>query len=259
MRDRASSVVRGDPAPVTSGHGSAAGARADGIRRVRGVAAAAGVVILVLAATTRSSAESSRAISRVPDIVSTGIRTPSARLAGDFNQVAYLDPIVAPPINLSTINGTGSVVPANGALSAGSPAGFRIVTRLGGRMSFVGGPVPGTVAIARTTRDDAAHNLGAAALNSINGVAPARCTPSGGSMFPLAPTTLACMSADAHGNPAAVSFAGMAADMAPPVVPVPAQATIEATSAAGGPLTYTASAVDSTGEPVPATCTPAIA
>ena len=40
-------------------------------------------------------------------------------------------------------------------------------------------------------------------------------------------------------------------------VTVPADATLEATSAAGAALTYTASAVDSTGEPVPVTCTPA--
>src|SRR5437762_865141 len=62
MRDRVSRILRAGPAPVTSGQASAAGAWGDRVRRrVRDIAAATGVVILVLSATAAPSAESSRA------------------------------------------------------------------------------------------------------------------------------------------------------------------------------------------------------
>src|SRR5438093_5224203 len=53
----------------------------------------------------------------------------------------------------------------------------------------------------------------------------------------------------------AVPLAALADDE-PPVVTVPANMTVEAQSFSGATVTYTASAVDHRGRPIPVTCTP---
>ena len=56
------------------------------------------------------------------------------------------------------------------------------------------------------------------------------------------------------------ALAGFAAPVAsaadPPVVTVPSDMTVEAQSFAGAAVTYTASAVDHKGDPIPVTCNP---
>ena len=54
---------------------------------------------------------------------------------------------------------------------------------------------------------------------------------------------------------AAALLAG-GAGAAPPAITVPADQTIEATSATGADFTYTASAVNGGGQPVPVVCSP---
>ena len=65
------------------------------------------------------------------------------------------------------------------------------------------------------------------------------CTPASGATFPLGATTVSCTATDTRGNSGAASFTVTVTDTTGPVVTVPANATVEATSATGATFTYT--------------------
>ncbi len=84
------------------------------------------------------------------------------------------------------------------------------------------------------------------------------CTPASGLTFALGSTTVGCTAKDSRGNTSAVSsFVVTVRDTTPPVVTVPANQTVAATSTSGATVSYTATATDLVDGSRPVTCTPA--
>jgi hypothetical protein len=98
------------------------------------------------------------------------------------------------------------------------------------------------------------------ATDQIDGTVPVTCAPASGTTFPVGTTTVDCSAADlasptpnvTHGKfKVTVRFTG------PPVITVPTNGVkAEATSATGANVTYSASAKDGLGHPIPVSCNP---
>lgn len=97
----------------------------------------------------------------------------------------------------------------------------------------------------------------ASATDSIDGALTATCTPISGSTFAMGTTTVNCSAIDLNNNTANGSFTVTVQDTTAPTLNVPANISVEATSAAGNVVTFSASASDLVAGSVPATCIPA--
>ncbi|HMC68932.1 MAG TPA: HYR domain-containing protein, partial [Mycobacteriales bacterium] len=115
---------------------------------------------------------------------------------------------------------------------------------------------PNTTAEA-TSAAGAIVTFNATATDAVNGAVAASCTPASGATFPLATTTVTCSATDTRANVATNSFTVTVRDTTAPTLTLPPNPTVEATSAAGAIVTYTASAVDAVNGSVVATCLPA--
>jgi hypothetical protein len=76
-------------------------------------------------------------------------------------------------------------------------------------------------------------------------------------LFPYGTTTITCTATDSHGNAATNSFTIVVVDLTPPVVTVPGNVTLQATTPAGATHSFSASAIDTVDGQVTAVCTPA--
>jgi hypothetical protein len=93
------------------------------------------------------------------------------------------------------------------------------------------------------------------ASDIVDGVTNTTCTPSSGSMFALGSTPVTCTATDKHGNVAtAAIFAVLVSDITPPVVSVPGNTVLEATSSNGTPYIFSVSATDAVDGSIPAAC-----
>jgi hypothetical protein len=91
-----------------------------------------------------------------------------------------------------------------------------------------------------------------------SGVPPTvNCAPSSGSTFALGATTVTCTATDAANNSANAAFTVTMQDTTPPNLNLPSNISVEAESASGKTVTYTASATDAVSGALPATCDPA--
>jgi HYR domain len=90
---------------------------------------------------------------------------------------------------------------------------------------------------------------------SINGQAvPASSTTR---VFPYGTTEITCVATDSHGNIAGSTFSIVVVDTTPPVVTVAGNVTLEASTLAGTPHVFSATALDNADGAVNAVCTPA--
>ncbi|MGI0024880.1 MAG: HYR domain-containing protein, partial [Nitrososphaera sp.] len=96
----------------------------------------------------------------------------------------------------------------------------------------------------------------ATATDNVDGTLTATCTPASGSMFPLGTTTVTCTATDSSGNTGTDSFTVTVRDTTPPTLTLPSSMTVEATSASGRIVTFTATATDIVDGSRPVTCTP---
>ncbi|MGH9879731.1 MAG: HYR domain-containing protein, partial [Nitrososphaerales archaeon] len=96
----------------------------------------------------------------------------------------------------------------------------------------------------------------ATATDNVDGTLTATCTPASGSMFPLGTTTVTCTATDSAGNIGTASFTVTVRDTTPPALTLPSSMTVEATSASGRIVTFTATATDLVDGSRPVTCTP---
>jgi HYR domain-containing protein/NHL repeat-containing protein len=99
------------------------------------------------------------------------------------------------------------------------------------------------------------HYSGVSAIDNVDPSPAVSCSPASGSTFPLGVTTVACTAVDAVGNSSSKSFT-VTVVVAPPTITVPASMTVQATSAHGAPVTYTATAVDAAHAVIPVICVP---
>jgi hypothetical protein len=89
-------------------------------------------------------------------------------------------------------------------------------------------------------------------------VASTTCTSASGSVFPFGTTTVTCTASDVAGNLSAPAvFTVTVSDGIKPVVTVPADIIVNATSAGGATVTFTASASDNLDGSLPVSCLPA--
>ncbi|CUR59907.1 exported hypothetical protein [metagenome] len=98
----------------------------------------------------------------------------------------------------------------------------------------------------------------ATAADLVDGAVPASCEPASGTTFALGTTTVTCSATDAAGNTGTNSFTVEVQDVTKPVVTVPGDTIVEATSADGATVTYAdVSAEDDVDGELSATCTQA--
>ena len=104
----------------------------------------------------------------------------------------------------------------------------------------------------------AATYSGVTANDNLDANPHVNCTPSSGSTFPLGTTTVNCTGTDKAGNTASGSFDVTVQDTTAPDITVPANKTVEATSATGAAVSFASevSATDTVDGPVSVTCSP---
>jgi RNA polymerase sigma factor (sigma-70 family) len=85
---------------------------------------------------------------------------------------------------------------------------------------------------------------------------PTRCTPGPGTTFPLGATTVNCSAVDDSGNRAAGTFPVTVVDTTAPVLTLPADRTVQATSTSGAAVSYSATATDVVDGSVAPSCSP---
>jgi hypothetical protein len=121
--------------------------------------------------------------------------------------------------------------------------------------------LPGDLSVQATTAEGAEVAYQASASDSVDGAMGPTCAPPSGQLFRVGTTKVRCSATDRAGNTATGGFAvtvtkpGQSApDHAPPVLKLPKDVTVEATSSAGAAATYTASATDLVDGTVPVSC-----
>jgi hypothetical protein len=104
--------------------------------------------------------------------------------------------------------------------------------------------LPGGQTREATSAAGADVSFTATANDSVDGSRPVICNPASGSTFGLGPTTVNCSATDTHGNTATGSFTITVQDTTPPVLTVPANIVVTATTPAGAPVTFAPTAAD---------------
>jgi hypothetical protein len=116
--------------------------------------------------------------------------------------------------------------------------------------------LPGDMTVEATSPAGATVSYPASATDLVDGAVAVRCTPASGSPFRLGTTPVTCSAGDKAGNNATGGFKVTVSDTTAPVLELPKDVTVEATSRAGATVAYPASAVDAVDGRVPVTCTP---
>lgn len=117
--------------------------------------------------------------------------------------------------------------------------------------------LPEDFTVEATSADGAVVTFTATAHDEIDGEVVAVCTPPSGSTFALGTTTVECSAGNQRGFVARGTFIVNVVAAAPPQLSLPGNMTVEATSANGATVTFTATATDVVDGDVPVTCTPA--
>jgi len=92
------------------------------------------------------------------------------------------------------------------------------------------------------------------AVDQVDGVLPVVCNPASGGTFPAGTTQVSCSATDFSGNTVTGSFSVTVLDTGAPVVSVPANLVLEATSAAGARADFTVTVTDNLAQDLSATC-----
>jgi hypothetical protein len=117
--------------------------------------------------------------------------------------------------------------------------------------------VPSPLTAEATGPSGAKAEFQAAASDRVDRTISARCSPASGSTFPLGSSKVTCTARDRTGNRASASFEVTVVDTTAPVLTLPANRTVQATSAKGAEVTYAASATDLVDGAVAPSCAPA--
>ncbi len=96
----------------------------------------------------------------------------------------------------------------------------------------------------------------ATALDAVDGSTPVTCTPASGSRFPRGFTRVRCSSTDSSGNIGSGSFPVWIVDTQPPVLALPGDIEVDATSTSGTRVWFAATATDVATGGQPVQCNP---
>lgn len=128
-------------------------------------------------------------------------------------------------------------------------------TSSGGFAVFVTDTTPPVVTVPSDIEtDNPVVTFTASAVDNIDGAVPVTCSPASGSAFPSGRTTVRCTAFDAHFNLATESFS-VRVTGGPPLLTVPGDKFVEATSAAGAVVHFAAEVIAE--EATSVTCNPA--
>jgi hypothetical protein len=117
--------------------------------------------------------------------------------------------------------------------------------------------VPANIVVEATGSNGAVATFNAAATDLVNGNVPVNFSQASGTVFPLGTTVVTVSAADAAGNVASGTFTVTVRDTTPPVLTLPANLVLEATSPAGAMATFAPTAYDLVSGNVAVTCSPA--
>jgi probable HAF family extracellular repeat protein len=117
--------------------------------------------------------------------------------------------------------------------------------------------LPSAVTAEATSPAGATVSYDASATDNVDPTPVVVCNPASGAVLPVGNTTVACTATDASGNHASASFVVHVVDTTGPTVHVPANMTVEATSASGATVEFTASAKDTVDPSPVVVCVPA--
>lgn len=158
------------------------------------------------------------------------------------------------PIGSTTVNCT--VTDSRGATAGGS---FNVIVRPPVNVGPSFTP-PANITTSTTNAGGTAVTFTAAGSDPEDGAIAAACVPGSGSNFVIGATTVNCTVTDSGGLFATGSFT-VTVDLIvtnhPPVLTLPANMMVLATSASGATVSFTASASDIEDGTIPAVCTPA--
>ncbi len=104
--------------------------------------------------------------------------------------------------------------------------------------------LPAPITVEATGPGGAIVNFAASAADLVSGNLPVVLTPLSGSTFAVGTTSVSAAATDGANNTATGTFTVTVTDTTAPVITVPANIVVEATSAAGAAVTYSASATD---------------
>ena len=116
--------------------------------------------------------------------------------------------------------------------------------------------VPANITDEATGASGATVNYTVTVKDNLDGGITVSCIPVSGSTFAIATTTVSCNSTDQAGNAASSTFTVTVQDTTSPIVTVPSNITMEATSSSGATVNFTASAADIVDGPLTPTCSP---
>lgn len=116
--------------------------------------------------------------------------------------------------------------------------------------------LPAVITAEAETASGVVVNFNATAKDVIDGVLLPNCMPAAGTTFPLGSTTVRCAVTDKAGNTSSDSFVVNVADTKLPVLKLPDNIIVKATSRAGATVTFTVSASDIVDGNVTPVCTP---
>jgi hypothetical protein len=116
--------------------------------------------------------------------------------------------------------------------------------------------VPDDLTAEATGPAGAAVDFAATAVDLVDGAVTVTCEPASGSTFPLGDTEVTCSATDAALNTATDSFPVTVVDTTAPVLTLPGDLVVEATSSTGATVGFTATATDAVDGPVLVTCVP---
>lgn len=141
----------------------------------------------------------------------------------------------------------------NGGLTASGSFSVTVIDTTAPSVS-----VPTSIAAEATSAAGASVSFsGESAYDTVWGVLTPTCAPASGSTFALGVTTVTCSATDGSGKTGSSSFTVTVQDTTAPILALPADQTVEATSANGAVATYTASADDLVDSAVTPSCSPA--
>jgi hypothetical protein len=136
--------------------------------------------------------------------------------------------------------------------NAGS-ASFRVIVRDTTPPALT---LPAPISVVADATATAVVTYTATAADTVSGSITPACTPPSGARFLIGTTTVTCVARDAAGNERRGSFTVTVRNTAP-VVTVPANIVVEATSPSGAVVTFTSTATDAQDGALATTCTPA--
>ena len=121
---------------------------------------------------------------------------------------------------------------------------------------------PSNILIGTVNGSGATVTFNPTATDDEDGPVAVLCTPPSGGVFPIGTTMIVCTATDLSGNYSQTSFTvtvhdDTQGDISPPVITVPANIILPATSPAGATVTFTSSALDAVDGARPTTHTPA--